>query len=119
MPTAFTPMEFNFQDLPTSVVFYQLCSEKRIPFFPLYAERENNPTQFKLGIRRNVFQDVWVNAGPTFNFGYAYLPESTSYTPIGEDLQPYLWDVAAKRSSDFLGWNTRFWVEFHAGISFN
>lgn len=105
-------------DLNIELVHHQEFMLKR-PVFMFTAERENSISQLKVGVRRYVLGNMWVNAGPTFNLGYAYLPENSSFEPTGKDLQPYLWDVAAKRPSNFLGWNTRFWVGFHAGISFN
>jgi len=107
---------FNKTDLNIELVQHQefLVRPNFINFMP---ERENSISQLKIGIRRNVFKNVWVNAGPTFNLAWAY--KFNSSTPTGEDLQPYIWTVEPKSYTNFQHWNSRFWVGFHAGISIN
>lgn len=107
---------FNKTDLNIELVQHQEFL-LRPDFFYFLPERENSLSQLKIGIRRNVFKNVWVNAGPTLNLAWAYKFNST--TPEGKDLQPYIWNIEPKSYTNFQNWNTRFWVGFHAGISIN
>jgi hypothetical protein len=109
---------FNKTDLNIELVHHQefLLSPNVIN---LVAERENSISQLKIGVRRNIFKNIWVNAGPTFNIAYAYKFNSTSSSPVGEELQPYLWKTTSKVFPNYPNYNTRFWVGFHAGISIN
>jgi hypothetical protein len=110
---------FNKTDLNIELVHHQEFMLQGHAFDFLYAERENSISQLKIGVRRNVFKNIWVNAGPTFNLAYAYKYKSTTYTPKGEELQPYLWKTTPKVYTNYPSWNTRFWVGFHVGISLN
>lgn len=83
--------------------------------FRIFHERENNLSQLKIGIRRNLFSNIWLNAGPTLNMSWAY--QLNGFALQGEDLQPYLWKVEPKTYTNYPRWNSRFWVGFHAGIS--
>jgi hypothetical protein len=109
---------FNKTDLNIELVHHQEFVI-RPNVFNFYPERENSISQLKIGIRRNLFKNVWVNAGPTFNLAYAYKYKNSAITPEGEELQPYIWKIAPKIYSNYPNWNTRFWVGFHAGISLN
>ncbi|HNW51224.1 MAG TPA: hypothetical protein PKH79_09085 [Prolixibacteraceae bacterium] len=106
---------FNKTDLNIELVHHE---EFLIRPHAFGQERENSISQLKLGIRRNLFKNIWINAGPTFNMAWAYRFKG-SVQPEGEDLQPYLWNVDAKVNSHYPNWNSRFWVGFHAGISIN
>jgi len=83
--------------------------------FRIFHERENNLSQLKIGIRRNLFSNIWLNVGPTLNMSWAY--QLNGFALQGEDLQPYLWKVEPKTSTNYPHWNSRFWLGFHAGIS--
>jgi hypothetical protein len=109
---------FNKTDLNIELVHHQ---EFVIPSkdFNFYPERENALSQLKLGVRRNIFKNIWVNAGPTFNLAYAYKFNGSTPTPEADDIKPYLWKTSPKVYSNSPNWNTRFWVGFHAGISIN
>jgi hypothetical protein len=109
---------FNKTDLNVELVHHQefVISPKIINFYP---ERENALSQLKVGLRRNVFKNIWVNAGPTFNLAYAYKFNGSTPTPEANDIKPYLWKTTPKVYSNYPDWNTRFWVGFHAGISIN
>ena len=108
---------FDKTDLNIELVHHQefVIRPNFITFYPL---RENSISQLKIGVRRNIFNNVWVNAGPTFNLALAYNPVSST-TDYGVDLQPYLWKATEKVYTRYPNWNYRFWVGFSAGISFN
>lgn len=109
---------FNKTDLNIELVHHQeFVLRPNVVNF--YADRENSISQLKIGVRRNIVKNIWVNAGPTFNLAYAYKYNGSTSTPEGEDLQPYLWKTTPKVYTNFPNWNTRFWVGFHAGISIN
>jgi hypothetical protein len=110
---------FNKTDLNIELVHHQEFMFHAHAFDFFYAERENSISQLKIGIRRNIFKNLWVNAGPTFNLAYAYKFNSSSSTIKVEDLQPYLWKTSPKVYPNFPNYNTRFWVGFHVGISLN
>lgn len=78
-------------------------------------DRFNNLTQLKLGIRRNIYNNIWVNAGPTLNCSYSY-NYSNNADPKTEDFKPY-WNVSTKTYDDYPKWSSKFWVGFHAGIN--
>jgi len=109
---------FNKTDMNIELVHHQEFVV-RPNIFNFYPERENSISQLKIGIRRNIFKNIWVNAGPTFNLAYAYKFNGSTTTPEGEELQPYIWKIKSKVYDSFPNWNTRFWVGFHAGISIN
>lgn len=107
---------FDKTDLNIELVQYQEFLSHPSKYL-LSIERENILSQLNVGIRRNIYKNIWVNVGPTFNLAWAY--KFNSSTPEGEDLQPYLWKINAKSYNDYPNWNTRFWVGFHAGICLN
>jgi hypothetical protein len=107
---------FNKTDLNVELVHHQEFLLQPT-FWAIGAERENSISQLKIGIRRNVFKNIWVNAGPTLNLAWAY--KFNSSTPEGKDLQPYIWKIEPKSYTNFENWNSRFWVGFHAGICIN
>lgn len=108
---------FKKTDLNIELVHHQefLLRPNIVSFI---AERENSISQLKIGVRRNIVKNIWINAGPTFNLAWSYKLNGLS-TPEGEELQPYLWKTNPKSYSNFPNWNSRFWVGFHAGISIN
>jgi hypothetical protein len=108
---------FNKTDLNIELVHHQ--EFKFVPnYFLVTYGRYNALSQLKLGIRRNLFGKVWLNAGPTLNLGYAYKLNGNTQ-PSTDDFQPYLWKIEPTSYTNYPNWNTRFWVGFHAGISIN
>ncbi len=84
-------------------------------WFLFYAEKYNSISQLKIGIRRNIVKNLWLNVGPTFNLATAYNIKNTDGFS-GSDFKPY-WDVAQKTFSANPNWKYSFWVGFHAGIN--
>jgi len=107
---------FNKTDLNIELVHHQEFLLRK-SIYAFSAERENSISQLKIGVRRNIFKNIWVNAGPTFNLAWAYNFKYSA--PEGKDLQPYLWTAEPKTYKNYPSYNSRFWVGFHAGISIN
>ncbi|MCF8358860.1 MAG: hypothetical protein K9H26_08890 [Prolixibacteraceae bacterium] len=86
--------------------------------FSVYNERYNSVTQLKAGIKQQLFKNIYLNVGPTLNFGNSYDWTSSDYTYTGKIIEPY-WNVKSNTYAAYPDWSYRFWVGFHAGISFN
>lgn len=84
-------------------------------WFLFYAEKFNNISQFKIGLRRNLFKNIWINAGPTLNLASSYyLPNTEGFK--GSDIKPY-WNVKQNTFDRFPNWRNSFWVGFHVGLN--
>ncbi|HPR33158.1 MAG TPA: hypothetical protein PLK12_13745 [Prolixibacteraceae bacterium] len=108
---------FNKTKLNIELVHHQefLLQPSRFLF---YNERYNSVTQLKAGIKQNLFKNIYLNVGPTLNFGNSYEFASSTYSYTGSIIEPY-WKVPSNNYTAFPNWSYRFWVGFHAGISIN
>ncbi|MBN1924605.1 MAG: hypothetical protein JW798_02110 [Prolixibacteraceae bacterium] len=86
--------------------------------FSIYNERYNSVTQLKVGIKQNLFKNIYLNVGPTLNYGNSHEWAGSSYTYTGKIIEPY-WKVNSNTFTAYPDWSYRFWVGFHAGISIN
>jgi len=82
------------------------------------AERTNNITQLKAAYKRDLWKGVCVNVGPTLNYGFSYDWKGKTYTPTGENIQPYF-NLPMASTDPLNNWTSRFWAGFSAGISFH